>query len=193
MENKQSEKTPEKKSGNRLMVVLLILLLLGNGTFAWLWWKERGRANTTIIEKQEVIIERDNVKADLIALQAEYATLQTSDKALQAELEAKRVEIAELIVQAEKHKNDSYIIYKLKKETETLRKIMQHFVVQIDSLGTLNKTIIAEKEKVSADLSAEKDKTTQLSKDKDALQSTEHSGSGFYPEGRKPHHQRCEV
>ncbi|HEX8516432.1 MAG TPA: hypothetical protein VF868_09560 [Bacteroidia bacterium] len=173
MENKPEE----KKSNNRILIILLALLLVGNGTFAWLWLKERGRANTVVVEKEQVIVERENVKKELLDLQEEYATLQTNDVALQKELEEKRAEIAELLEQAEKHKGDAYIISKLKKETETLRKIMKHFVVQIDSLNTLNKTLIVEKDKVTADLTAEKDKTSQLSKDKDALQSTVNLGS----------------
>lgn len=173
MENKPEE----KKSNNRILIILLALLLVGNGIFAWLWLKERGRANTVVVEKHQVIVERDNVKKELLGLQEEYATLQTNDVALQKELEEKRAEIAELIEQAEKHKDDAYIISKLRKETETLRKIMKHFVVQIDSLNTLNKTLIVEKDKVSADLTAEKDKTTQLVKDKDVLQSTVNLGS----------------
>jgi hypothetical protein len=173
MENEQEE----KKSNNKLFLMLLLLLLIGNGIFFWLWLQERGRANTVVVEKQNVIVERDNVKADLLDLQKQYATLQTNDKGLQEDLEAKRAQIAELIVQADKHKNDSYIISKLQKETETLRKIMKHFVIEIDSLNTMNKTIIAEKEKVSSDLHSEKEKTTKLSKDKEALQSTVNLGS----------------
>ncbi|MCX6296362.1 MAG: hypothetical protein NTX97_09900 [Bacteroidetes bacterium] len=96
---------------------------------------------------------------------------------MQADLEAKKAEIAELIIQADKHKDDAYIISKLRKETDTLRKIMKHFVVEIDSLNTLNKVIVAEKDKVSADLTAEKTVTSQLTKDKDALQSTVNIGS----------------
>ncbi len=145
MENKPEE----KKSKNRILWILLLLLLVGNGTFAWLWLQEKGRANSEVIVKEQVIVERDNVKTDLLALQQEYSTLQTSDKAVQAELEQKRSEIADLLVQAEKHKDDAYIISRLKKETETLRKIMQHYVVEIDSLNTMNKTIIAEKDKVN--------------------------------------------
>lgn len=167
----------EKKSNSTLLWILLLLLLGGNGTFGYLWWKEKNRANTVIIEKEQVIVDRDNVKSDLLALQEEYATLQTSDKAVQAELEARRAEIAELLIQADKHKNDAYIISKLRKETETLRSIMKHFVVQIDSLNTYNKVIIAEKDKVTADLTAEKSVTTQLSKDKEQLQSTVNLGS----------------
>ncbi|MGZ4056719.1 MAG: hypothetical protein ACXVPM_17535, partial [Bacteroidia bacterium] len=167
----------EKKSNNKILLILLALLLGGNGTFGYLWWKEKNRANTVVVEKQEVIVERDNVKNDLLSLQQEYSTLQTSDKGVQAELEAKKAEIADLIVQADKHKDDAYIISRLRKETETLRKIMQHYVIEIDSLNTMNKTVIAEKEKVTTDLNAEKDKTSQLSKDKEALQSTVNMGS----------------
>lgn len=174
MENNQKE---EKKSDRKLLLILLVFLLLGNGTFAWLWLHERGRANTEVIIKEQVTLERDNVKTDLLDLQEEYATLQTNDKSMQAELEAKRAEIAELIVQADKHKDDAFIISKLRKETASLRKIMKHFIVEIDSLNTLNKVIIAEKNKVSADLSTEKGITTKLSKDKDALQSTVNLGS----------------
>lgn len=167
----------EKKSNNKILWILLALLLGGNGTFGYLWWKEKNRADTVVVEKQEVIVERDNVKNDLLQLQEEYSKLESSDKLVQAELEAKKAEIAELIIQAEKHKNDAYIISKLRKETETLRSIMKHFVVQIDSLNTFSKTVIAEKDKVSADLTAEKNVTTQLTKDKDALQNTVNIGS----------------
>ncbi len=167
----------EKKSNNKLLLILLGLLLIGNVIFIWLWLQERGRANTVVIEKQNVTVERDNVKADLLDLQQQYATLQTNDKTLNADLDAKRAQIADLLEQADKHKNDAYIISKLKKETETLRKIMQHYIVEIDSLNTMNKTIIAENEKVTSDLNSEKDKTTKLSKDKEAMASTISLGS----------------
>ncbi len=173
MKNEQEE----KKSTNKVVLVLLVLLLIGNGTFGWLWWKEKHRADVVIVEKEQVIIERESVKSELLSLQEQYATLQTSDKFLQEELDAKRAEIADLIKEADKHKDDAYIIRKLKKETDTLRKIMQHYVVQLDSLNTVNQTIIAEKDKVNQDLTVEKSKTDQLAKDKDALQSTVKLGS----------------
>lgn len=175
----------EKKSTNKVLVILLVLLLLGNVTFGWLWWREKHRGDVIVVEKEQIIIERENVKADLLSLQDQYATLQTSDKALQEELDGKRAEIAKLIEEAEKHKNDAYVISKLKKETETLRKIMKHYVVQLDSLNTLNKSILAEKDKVNEDLNMEKGKTEQLSKDKDALQSTVKLGSVLEAENPK--------
>lgn len=176
----------EKKSDNKVVLwILLGLLLIGNGTFGFLWWKEKQRGDVIVVEKEQVIIERENVKSELLTLQEQYATLQTNDTALQAELDQKRTEIAKLIEEAEKHKGDAYEISRLKKETETLRKIMKHYVVQIDSLFTLNKTILAEKDKVNEDLTAEKGKSDQLSKDKDALQSTVKLGSVLEAENPK--------
>jgi hypothetical protein len=170
-------KQEEKKSNKLIFWILILLLLGGNGTFGYLWWKEKNRANTVVVEKEQVVVERDNIKSDLLELQQEYNTLQTTDKGVQAELEDKKAQIAQLLEEAEKHKGDAYAIAQLRRETETLRKIMKHFVVQIDSLNTVNKTIIAEKDKVNADLTAEKDKTTQLTKDKEQLQSTVNLGS----------------
>lgn len=174
METNQKEKS---NNNNKIFLILIGLLLAGNGTFVWLWLKERGRANTEVVIKEQVTVERDNVKADLLELQEEYATLQTNDKAMQLDLEAKRAEIAELLEQADKHKNDAGIIAKLRKEVGTLRTIMKHYVQEIDSLNTLNKTIIAEKDKVSADLHNEKGITSKLSKDREALQNTVNLGS----------------
>ncbi len=171
------ESNQKEKSNNKLWIIISIVLFLGNGIFLGLWLFERGRANTEVVIKEQVTLERDNVKADLLELQEEYATLQTNDKAMQIELEAKRAEIAQLLEQAEKHKNDAAIITKLRKEVATLRKIMKHYVKEIDSLNTLNQTILAEKEKVSADLHAEKGLTSKLAKDKDVLQNTVNLGS----------------
>jgi hypothetical protein len=82
-----------------------------------------------------------------------------------------------LLEDAEKHKGDAYIISKLKKETETLRQIMRGYVRTIDSLGTLNKTLIVEKDNVLKELDSEKGKTTSLNKEKDALNATIQKGS----------------
>ena len=70
----------EKKSNNKILWILLLLLLGGNGTFGFLWWKEKNRADKVVVEREEVIVERDNVKGDLLRLQEEYSKLESSDK-----------------------------------------------------------------------------------------------------------------
>jgi hypothetical protein len=142
-----------------------------------MYLQEKNNGNQTIVLKEQIIIERDNVKNELLQLQKDYGSLKTNDAALQAEIDAKKAEIDELLANAEKHKGDPYIIAKLKKETETLREIMRGYVRTIDSLGTLNKTLIIEKDNVLKDLATEKGKITNLNKEKDDLSATVQKGS----------------
>lgn len=165
-------KKEEKSNSKSIFIVLIALLALGNGAFGWLWFKERGRANTEVTIKEEVIVERDNVKEDLLEIQDAYAVLQTNDKAMQLELDTKRVEIDSLLTLAEEHKNDKAMISSLRRQARSLRKIMKHYIVEIDSLNTLNKTITADRDRIYNDLNTEKSKTNQLNKDKSSLEST---------------------
>ena len=172
------ENTPNenrKKSG--LLWVLIGLLAITNAVTFWMYLQEKNNGNKTIFLKEQIIIERDNVKNELLQLQIDYGSLKTNDAALQAEIDAKKAEIDELLANAEKHKGDPYIIAKLKKETETLREIMRGYVRTIDSLGTLNKTLIIEKDNVLKDLATEKGKITNLNKEKDDLSATVQKGS----------------
>ena len=164
-----------KKSG--LLWILIALLAITNGVTFWMYMQEKNKAGNEIIVKEQIVIERDNVKGELLQLQKDYGNLQTNDKALQAEIDAKKAEIAQLLNDAEKHKGDAYIISKLRKETESLRQIMRGYVRTIDSLGTLNKTLIVEKNNVLKELDSEKGKTTTLNKEKEVLNATIQKGS----------------
>jgi hypothetical protein len=163
-------KKEKKRRGVAVLWVLILLLAGGNGYLAKLYFDEKQKEDRTEVIVKQVFIERENVKSDLLKVQEEYATLQTSDAKVNKELDEKRAYIAELLEEADKHKGDAYVIMKLKKETETLRKIMKHYVYTIDSLGQLNQSLIAEKKTMSADLNKEKDKTVNLSKEKEDLQ-----------------------
>ena len=60
---------------------------------------------------------------------------------------------------------------------QTLRSIMQSYVRTIDSLNTLNQTLVAEKKTVLKQLGSEKEKQSVLIKEKDELKSTIAKGS----------------
>lgn len=171
----QHSNDDRRKSG--LLWILIVLLVITNGITIWMWLQEKNKVSNEVVIKEQVIVERDNVKSDLLQLQKDYESLQTTDEGLKAEIEAKKAEIAQLLEDAEKHKGDAYVISKLKKETETLRQIMRGYVRTIDSLGTLNKNLVIEKNNVLKELDTEKGKITGLNKEKEDLQATIQKGS----------------
>ena len=170
LQNNPSKK--EKKKSEWLYLTLILLLLGTNGTLGWFWYKDKGRLQVVTVEKENIAEKAELVKEELAALQTQYSNLKADNKTMQADIDAKKDEIEQLQKLADKHKDDAYIIAKLKRETQTLRDIMQHFVHEIDSLNTLNKNVIAERETVKKELTTEKEKTTQLTKEKESLQNT---------------------
>jgi hypothetical protein len=168
----RNPKEEKKKRGGFLPWLLLVCSLIGNGILVYMFNQEK----RIVIQKEEIIktvfVERDNVKSDLTILKSDFENLHTNNKKLQAAIDQKKLQIDSLIKLAEKNKNNVYIIAKLRKETETLRQIMQGYVHTIDSLNTLNKKLIVEKNDVIKKLDEEKNKSTQLNKDKESLQTT---------------------
>ncbi len=171
------EKENSRKRGVIIWWFVTGLLLTTNGITLWLLYQEKNVVVKERIITEKITVERDNVQADLLALQQDYATLETSDAAMQKDIEEKRLRIEELIKEAAKHKGDAYIIKKLRDEAETLRTIMIGYVHTIDSLNTLNKTLVAEKKTVLKQLGTEKEKQVTLIKEKEELKSTIAKGS----------------
>jgi hypothetical protein len=85
--------------------------------------------------------------------------METSNEGLSAELVEERAKIEALL---KKVKGKDWSIYKLKKETASLRTIMKGFVVQIDSLNQINGRLTEENQVVKNRLTSEKDKTKDL-------------------------------
>jgi len=177
----QGASTDNQKKKKRLLLFLLWFFLLfsivGNGILYWLYLKERNRAQTVITEKKVVIVERDHTKQDLIQLQQDYSMIQTNNKKIQHELEEKKQQIAQLILDADKHKGDAWYIAKLQREGDNLRSIMKNYIRTIDSLNTSNKSLLKENVKVRTQYLSEKERASTLIKEKDELQNTINKGA----------------
>lgn len=172
----ESNETNKKKPG-LLPWLFLGLSLLGNGILVYLLNNEK----QTVIQKEEIIktvyVERDNIRNELTQLKTDYDNLKTTDARLQAEIDEKKIQIEQLLREAERHKGDAYVISKLRKETETLRLIMQGYVHTIDSLNTLNLKLVGEKKDVLKKLDEEKSKSSELTKEKEELKKTINTAS----------------
>ena len=172
--NQENEKSSKKRG---LLFWIIIGLTTTNVITIWLLVNEKSKVANTITISEKILVEKNTVEVDLLDLQKDYQNLQTNDAAMQLDIDAKRERIEELIKEAAKHKGDATIISKLKKETQTLRSIMQSYVRTIDSLNTLNQTLVAEKKTVLKQLGSEKEKQSVLIKEKDELKSTIAKGS----------------
>ena len=172
--NQENEKSSKKRG---LLFWIIIGLMTTNGITIWLLVNEKSKVVNTITISEKIRVEKNTVEVDLVNLQKDYQNLQTNDAAMQLDIDAKRARIEVLIKEASKHKGDATIISKLKIEMQTLRSIMQSYVRTIDSLNTLNQTLVAEKKTVLKQLGSEKEKQSVLIKEKDELKSTIAKGS----------------
>jgi len=169
MEKQEINTSQEKKktaSTNKLMIVAIILLLSFCGYLIWqnLELQKKIEAEGVVID--DISSERDQVKSDLEEMLSEYKELETNNIELSAELEAEKTKIEELLKKA---KGKDWSIYKLKKETETLRKIMKGYVVQIDSLNQLNNSLVERNKVVKTELDNEKTITKDLTEKNEDL------------------------
>jgi hypothetical protein len=171
------EKENSRKKRGIILWFVIGTLMITNAYTLWLLSSEKNEVIKEKIITEKVIVEKDNIQEDLLSLQKDYEGLHGTNKAMQKDIDEKRARIEELIKEAAKHKGDAYIIKKLREETETLRSIMKGYVHTIDSLNTLNQTLVAEKKTVIKQLGVEKEKQTTLIKEKDELKSTIAKGS----------------
>jgi len=171
------EKENSNKKRGIILWVIILLLVGSNGYTIWLLLQEKNKVVEQKVVTETIIVERDNVKSDLLVLQKDYDGLVAKDAAMQKDIDEKKARIEELIKEAEKHKGDAYMLSKLRKEAETLRAIMQGYVRTIDSLNTLNQNLVAEKKTVLKQLDVEKEKQNTLIKEKEELKSTIVKGS----------------
>jgi hypothetical protein len=167
----------EKDKDNRRLLIIIIILIFLLLLLGWQYWQERGTVREKEVIVKEVSTSKDTLMQDLISLQAQYSTMKTSNQKIQEEINEKKDTITFLLQQVEKYKNDPYIIARLKKEMETLRTIMQDYVHTIDSLNTLNKQLVVQRNIAVESLKVEKGVSVELKKERSQLQSVVKTGS----------------
>lgn len=87
----------------------------------------------------DLTIEKDDLTAQMIELQNDYANLSTANDTLNAELMLEREKVAQLIERVQKTEaSNKAKLLKYERELGTLRSIMRGYIKQIDSLNTLN-------------------------------------------------------
>ena len=141
----------------------LIIIAVLACTAGYLGFKVSQQGTTIEVQTEEINageLERESLELDLQKLRFSYDTLQTENSLMMAEMSAQRSEIEGLI---KKVKDRNYSVTKLKKEAETLRKIMQGYVVTIDSLNQANIALQQERDAMAQQV-------TEVTERNDALE-----------------------
>jgi hypothetical protein len=90
----------------------------------------------------DLTIEKDDLTAQMVELQNDYANLSTANDTLNAELMLEREKVAQLLERVQKTEaTNKAKLLKYERELGTLRSIMRGYIKQIDSLNTLNNEV----------------------------------------------------
>jgi hypothetical protein len=161
----------EKKSNTGVLIGIIGLLIVVLAAALYMLFDARGelhRVSGDLAETKEYFrIEKDSLERELRNIYFRYDTLETNNLELQAEMKLQQDKIYRLIaIQAD----DAYKIKMYRKEMETLRSVLRSYIVQIDSLNTMNQELLAQNKQlknVERRLTTEKE---QLQKDKNQLE-----------------------
>lgn len=172
--------TKSTKSGLYLLIIIALLLL--SGFLGWKLSTKNKQINELTFQKNELTQEKDDLnemmyeqgveagedlKSNLENMLSDYETMESLNTDLNDSISEQKDKIVSMLQELEKEKrNKKYYagkVYKLEKETETLRSIMKSYVHTIDSLNTENLNL-------KTDLSNTRTDLTNVIKDRDDLQ-----------------------
>ena len=153
------------------MYVLIGVAVILAGTLAYLWWQKSSLVNELTIDKEELTQQ-------MIDLQNDYASLSSDYDSINSQLDSSREEVSQLIERIKK--TDAANRSKMRqyeKELGTLRSIMKSYIVQIDSLNTLNKKLTADAAAARREAAESRRQSEELSKTVESLSGQVAAGS----------------
>ncbi len=150
----ENGKSPLKGIVIALSAVAVVLL----GILIYIWVDRNALID-------DLTIEKDQLTEQLGDLQRDYSTLSSNNDSLNVELAREREKVEQLIERVKKTEATNRAkIRQYEKELGTLRSIMKHYIVQIDSLNTLNIALRKDAALAREQAKKSKEKYDQLSK-----------------------------
>lgn len=150
---------------NRKLKIAVIVLAVVAGILAVVF-------AYVVYDRQSMIddltIDKENLTTELLSLQGEYATLSSNNDSLNVQLDREREKVEQLLERIKKtDAANRSKIRQYEKELGTLRSIMKHYIVQIDSLNTLNQELRKDAELARRQARQSDEKYRELSKTTD--------------------------
>ena len=158
-----TEKMDDKNLKNVMYALIAAIVVLG-GVLGYMLYQKAQMV-------KELEIDKADLTQEMVQLQNDYASLSSDYDTINAQLDSSREQVSQLIERLTKTEaiNRSQI-RKYEKELGTLRTIMRSYIVQIDSLNTLNKKLTADAEAARREAAESKRQSEQLSKQVEKLE-----------------------
>jgi hypothetical protein len=154
-----------KKGAPVFLIFLTVILALALAFLVYSYFGQKNR----MIEMETVLKqEKDSLANELKLMIHSYDTLRTNNDTINARLLREKTRIVKLLAV---NASNVQLIKKYRSEISTMREIMKSYIVQIDSLNTRNKLLIAENQDIKEQISTVKKTNVELSKVKEELNS----------------------
>ena len=148
----------EDKSLKKIMYALVVVAVALAGALAYIWYEK-----TSLVK--ELTIDKEELTAQMIDLQNDYASLSSDYDTINSQLDSSREEVSQLIERIRKTEaTNRSKMRQYEKELGTLRSIMKSYIVQIDSLNTLNKKLTADAAAARREAAESRRRQEELSK-----------------------------
>ena len=136
---REERERKERNSGLKTTTIILaVAAAVLAGALAWIWSQKSGLVHELEGEKAELTEQ-------LLHLQSDFENLNSDYENINSQLDTSREQVALLIDKLSKTEATNRAkIRQYEKELGTLRSIMRGYIVQIDSLNTLNKKLTAD-------------------------------------------------
>lgn len=154
---------PKKKSAPIAMIFTTVILAGALIFLVVMYFDQKSK----MVEMETVLTqEKDSLANELRLMVHGYDTLKTDNDTLQANLDKERKRIVQLL---SINASNVQLIKKYRSEITTMREIMKGYIVQIDSLNTRNKQLMAENTDIRQQMTAVQSTNVELSKVKEEL------------------------
>lgn len=157
-----SEQVTKKNSPFGLIAISVILA----AALIYLIFMYVGKKSQMVEMETVLTQEKDSLANELKRMIVSYDTLKTNNDSLNAGLQKEKERILQLL---SVNASNIQLIKKYKVEILTMREIMKSYIVQIDSLNTRNKILVAENTEIHQQIKQVRSTNTELSKVKEEL------------------------
>lgn len=163
----------EKKNGGlkSVMYALAAVAVLLAGALAYVWFQKSSLV-------KDLNLEKEDLTEQIVALQQDYNNLSSDYEAINSQLDSSREEVSQLVERIKQtDATNRAKMRQYEKELGTLRSIMRNYIVQIDSLNTLNQQLSAEADAARKDAASSRRQNEQLNKQVNELSGQVAAGS----------------